>query len=316
MKKFILLFLMVALAGQAVVMPKVWVASETIKAADLNADFNALKNAYNKHGQLSELYYPDSKHTGFVPEGGTSTRLLEVYRLIDKTGKIVFPVNSVTTLPAASSTEMGELTLVTAAERVLYITQGAATGVPVMTGYTAPNGSTIYSSEYSTGYPAWHVFDGIATTTWKSSAILPHSIGYQFAASITVNAVFIQPANYFDHNVLDWTVDYSDADAATWTVIATYTNMPVPEGGAEFFVASATPHLSWRIHVTDVQTKTADNLELIALDFIQYTKAINPVTMPSYSQGVTATFTLPYNFGVSSWTLGVSHGLIASITTP
>jgi hypothetical protein len=315
MKKSLLLaFLLVASACCAVTLPKVWVASETIKAADLNANFNALKNAYNMHGSLSELDYTDAKHTNFQPEGGNVLKYDSALQFVDPLGQL-FPIQQVTVLPVASSVEYGALYLYRGPENVLYVNTGNATGVPTMTGYTAPYGEVLYSGA-ATGYQGWKAFDGDATTYWQSETGMSEYIGYKFVASKTVNAVWIQPYEYADNNVYDFTVDYSD-NGTTWTSVATYTDTAPPVVGVELYVASTTPHLYWRLNVSDAYTtNSTDYLKLTGVDFREYTKTMTAVTVPGFAQGITATFTLPYEFGVSSWTLGIANGFVASITTP
>lgn len=314
-KTIILAFVLIAACCYAFKLPKVWVASETIKAADLNANFNALKNAYTNHRSLSQLDYTVAGHTNFQPEGGNIAKYDSALKFIDSTGLALQPIQVVTTLPDASNVDYGAVFLRRGAESVLYMNIGDATGVPVMTGYTTPYGEVLCSGAES-GFQAWKAFDVSTTTYWQSETGLPEWIGYKFVASKSVNAVWIRPYEYANNNVYDFTIDYSD-DGITWTTVATYVDVAPPPVGAEFFVASTSAHLYWRLNVTDAYTTNAsDYLKIAGLDFRQYTKTMTAITIPEFSKGITATFTLPYQYGASSWTIGIVNGLIASITTP
>lgn len=89
--------------------------------------------------------------------------------------------------------------------------------VPYMTGYTTPKGQVIYSSEYSSGHPAYYPFH--SRRDWESTSNFPQYIGYKFEKPVWVYKCFIFYSNdgaaremklQKSDNGIDWTDVFND----------------------------------------------------------------------------------------------------------
>jgi len=313
MKRILLAFLFVGIFldchyAFAASVPKVWVASETIKAADLNANFSALLNAAVNHSDLEELNFTDAAHEGFAGQNGTNTQQFEAQRFY-ASGTQVAPIIYYTTLPATSAAKMGDIgaQFVGTNSTNLFIAlgSGTATTSPIMTSYVAPVGTITYSAD-STGFEAWRA---MGSGTWYVVTSPPFYVTWENEFSIVFNEVYLESKSYLT-GPQDFTVQGS-ADGSTWTVLATFSDAVPLVSGTHYYFDNTTAYKFWKLNITDTVGDVGIGVK--ALNYYGNIYQWSPLTP---STGLTATYTLPWDFGVSSWTLGVVNGGIASVTTP
>lgn len=326
--RYILALAMILLAATsyAVTLPKVWVASETIKAADLNANFNALNSANDDHSELDNLGYDEADHTGFAKAKGDvgqpfSSSLYScpegvMMHLIASSG---LPADGYTVPPFTHY-------VLTATDTypIMYISQASATAStqnPDMTTASAPSGLA-----FGTGGTPYYAFDADTTGTYWSPGFEPRTasaayIGYQFAASTTVNLVSITVGSETAYSISDFVVQASN-DNITYYNVKTVTDVSIPGDYVVYYVEvpNSTAYQYWRLKITGhpyTGPEYAYKLPRIYdLRFISNYYELIPLVPPYYAGGLTEVATFPYEFGVSSWTLTVTKGLVTGISVP
>jgi hypothetical protein len=318
MKKLLVALILIASMAHAITLPKVWVASETIKAADLNANFNALNRAIGEHQNLTNLDYINAGHAGFAPQGGIDTVPFRA-DTIWASGTRVAPVIFSTALPATTTAFLGDLHYVHAASGAdytdtLYLVtaSGTATSVPVL---TTSSTRTISSGEV-VGSETWYAYDSSAATSWRYTGATPLYIGYDFNASFTCNSISILGG--FDDGLPSTFAVQGSHNASTWTHIATFTGQwPYTTYSQEFFFANAIAYRAYRLYVTALCARDVDHtsrfIDLADLDFVSRNLVFTPIGKCTQAS---RTLTLPYNYGVTSWTIKFQDGVISSYTTP
>jgi len=336
--KILTLFAMLCIAASAyaVTLPKVWVASETIKAADLNANFNALNAANDDHDELDNLHYDQAEHLGFARANGLMSQPLNAAYYAFQEGMLAHLIATSTLPDDGYSIPPFTHYILTATDTypILYISQASATVStenPVMTTASAPSGLA-----FGTGGTPYYAFDegvsgtfGSFTTYW-SPGFEPRVasaayIGYKFAASTTVNLVSIAVGSGSAYSIDDFVVQASNDDI-TYFNIKTVTDAALPGQTNSLFqkyyvkVTNTTAYQYWRLKITGHPyggTEYAYKLPRIYdLRFISNYYELIPLVPPYYESGVTTVATFPYEFGVSSWTLTVTKGLVTGITPP
>lgn len=87
--------------------------------------------------------------------------------------------------------------------------------VPVMTGYSAPEGVASADGEYNSSAKAYYAFDGDFESSWLSLASQPSWLKYQFSAARTVSKYGILPY-YINYSPTEWKLQGSN-DNSAWT---------------------------------------------------------------------------------------------------
>lgn len=136
--------------------------------------------------------------------------------------------------------------------------------IPIMTGYTTPDGVVSASSVYSTNYYAWYAFDNNGATRWHPSASSGW-LQYEFPIPKVVTSYAITSSHDAgNQNPKDWTF-YGSNDALTWTALSTITNQinwPVAETRT-FTVVNITAYKYYRLDM--LNTAGAGNLGVARL---------------------------------------------------
>jgi hypothetical protein len=101
-------------------------------------------------------------------------------------------------------------------------------------------------------YPASQAFDGTYTTLASTNAALPHQLGQQFSAAVTLTRFIITGGQTPGETPKDFTIEYSDNGTA-WTNSGTYTNQTawgVGEARTFTVTGGSGAHAYWRVNVS------------------------------------------------------------------
>lgn len=120
--------------------------------------------------------------------------------------------------------------------------------VPKMTSNTAPKGTVLFSSQYSSAsYPAYYAFDRTANK-FVANGVANQYIGYDFTSSVKVDFVYITNETAMStQGIQNCKLQYSD-DNSTWTDVPNG-SIVVPQGGSAYIISSiSATHRYWRVY--------------------------------------------------------------------
>lgn len=151
--------------------------------------------------------------------------------------------------------------------RLTTVASSVISAVPIMTGYTTPSGTVIYSSD-SPPNRAWNAFDGSTSLTpaWYSAVNNTGWLGYQFTSPIIIDRYALTTRGAGDgYSPKDWTFQGSN-DGITWTTIQTVTG----HSGASItspLLGNTTAYTRYRINITATISSASNP---IILEFYMY----------------------------------------------
>jgi hypothetical protein len=138
--------------------------------------------------------------------------------------------------------------------------QPTPVNMPIMTSGVAPAPYVVTHNNARAGFEGWRVFDGAgfaSTIGWRSTEWVPgpFNLDINFGQPYIVSSISYY-AGRIDRNAYprDWSIQVSE-DGITWTVHASFTNMPGSGDTAGYatnrtFAAVTTQYLRWRITST------------------------------------------------------------------
>ena len=139
--------------------------------------------------------------------------------------------------------------------------------VPTMTSNTAPYGEVSASSEYSSSYPSWKVFDNNLDTSssWISNGQTNQWVSYKFVKPTRINAVSIYAGGAGDVSIKNFRVEVSN-DGTTYTPI--YTGVYENRIETQYFTFdNDTAYLYYRLYIIDRHTTDTRNIQFAELQF-------------------------------------------------
>ena len=139
---------------------------------------------------------PDSLELHSVPEGSTVLPTDDIQTWLACAGITDKSYTTLAEVLADSTTLLALMSNNNAVDYLVRSTSWAGDStvkVPTMTSNTAPSGEVIFSSVYSSSYPAYYAFDGNNSTFWSSQSSGNQYVGYKFTHAVKVNTLFIYP---------------------------------------------------------------------------------------------------------------------------
>lgn len=143
----------------------------------------------------------------------------------------------------AADTLLADSTWLNAITSSAYMENVLTVKVPIMTGYTTPEGQVIYTSTRSDD-PAWKAFDRQATAACYTQGATDGYIGYVFDNNVKVYYADIQSHNQYYHS--NFQIQSSD-DGVSYVNRSSVVNNAVPETMYHATVTPATSCRYWRV---------------------------------------------------------------------
>jgi len=186
-------------------------------------------------------------------------------------------------------------------------TWGPKGNVPIMTSNTAPYGSVIYSSEYTSNErAAWEAFDGVDGTRkdgWlPNSGVTSNYIGYSFINPVCVKRFYISQYDY-GTNTYNCQLKASN-DGVTWTAIGSSFTLSQNDRKKTIDVANDAYYLKYRIDMDGAALYLSGQYDY-EIHCLQFYGREMKVSVP-----VMTSNTAPYGvaFASSEWNTGSDAG--------
>ncbi len=143
--------------------------------------------------------------------------------------------------------------------------------VPIMTGYTTPEGEASASKEYEV-YPAWQAFDSDSGTLWGNDYGMPCWLAYEFTTPIVITAYEIH--TYHTQAPVDFLFQGSH-DGIVWVTLDEREGQALKTATARLFSANNnTAYKHYRIYITKSSSASS---YLVIIRTLKFFAPANPM---------------------------------------
>lgn len=134
---------------------------------------------------------------------------------------------------------------------------GSESIIPKMTSDTAPSGTAISSSVYSTAFKNYYAFDRVATLGWASAAggtSTPQYVGYDFGEAKTITAYTVMSRKSDANDLIQApnTWQFQGYDGSAWVTLDSQSGQTWSYSNQRktFFISKPSSYTQYRLYVT------------------------------------------------------------------